>query len=126
MTMIRDVKTIALRVVLLPRELQGRETESIFSLLKDSGYFENFNEISEELFRDILSQNEDCVQDWLGFSNNKRSDAGWFFLKEGNATYVVGYLSRESKKNKRFVYNNSIDACASFVKREIEQIRTEV
>ena len=94
---------------------------SVFSLLKDSGYFDAYESISEEDIRAALDGHTDCIGDWLLYSQDKRSDEGWYFQQKDGGGYIVGYFPGYKEQPRQ--YSSSTDACAFFIKRESEDIR---
>jgi len=57
-------------------------------------------------------------------SEDKRSNSVWYFQQENEETFVVGFFDRKnSKMNQLIKYTDRIEACAAFIKREIEDIR---
>lgn len=108
-------------IIFLPKTFYGGNA-SIFSLLKKSGYFELHNEISEADIFESLTQHLECIDQWLSLSEDKRSSSGWYFKHNDDGKYVVGYFPwKETIATTE--YQNKIEACAAFIKREIENIR---
>lgn len=107
-------------IILLPKKFQ-EENVSIYFLLKESGYFEQHNQISEKDISEKLIQYLELIEEWINLSENNRSNCGWYF-KLSNNRYIVGYFTL---KKKVYVteYVSKIDACAAFIKRKIEEIR---
>lgn len=95
---------------------------SIYSLLKESGYFELHNQISEADIFENLTQHLEHVDQWLNLSEGKRSSSGWYFKQNDNGKYVVGYFPTKEHL-KPTEYLDKVKACAAFIKREIEDIR---
>ena len=98
---------------------------SIYSLLKDTGYFETHNQISESAIREALLGHPECVNEWMHLSEDKRSSAGWYFRRSGKGDYEVGYFSPKGSNIQPIQYSDEATACAAFIKREIEYIRIE-
>ena len=95
---------------------------SIYSLLKESGYFELYNQISELEISVMLIQHSKCIDQWLSWSENKRNSSGWYFKQKEDGKYIVGYFpTKEDLKTTE--YFEIIEACAAFIKREVEDIR---
>ena len=112
---------IITNIIFLPKEF-SRGDSSIYSLLKDSGYFELYHKICEADILKNLTQHLECVDEWLSLSEDKRSDSGWYFKQNDNGKYIVGYFP--PKENlETHEYLDKIEACAAFIKREIEDIR---
>ena len=108
-------------IIGLPKRHQ-RANSSIYALLKYSGYFEMHDHITVESIREVLVERPDCAQDWIQYSEDKRSDSGWFILQNG-ADYQVGFYSRKAGITQTKNYSDRLEACATFIKNEIEDIR---
>jgi hypothetical protein len=107
-------------VIHLPRNFNNLGDVSAYSLLLDSGYCETHNQITESAIHEELIKRPECVGEWLNFSEEKRTSTGWYFQK-GSKSYQVGYFPNGQLVD----YVDKITACAAFIKREIENIRTE-
>jgi hypothetical protein len=92
------------------------------SLLKATGYFEFYDEITEMDIRNFIINQNDSIDEWLLWSENKRSNSGWFFQNEKDNKYHVGYLLL-GKQLEVFEYSDKVQACTSFIIKEIEEIR---
>jgi hypothetical protein len=111
------------KLIELPRNFNCTDNKSIYDLLKETGYFENHDQITLENIMVTLSHNPQYVNDWLVYSEDKRSFSGWYIKLEDNQKYVVGCLN-ESGNDVNTEYSNSLDACAVFIKHELDSIRT--
>jgi len=119
-----SIKDTIKDVVLLPNLFNKLGNRSIYDLLKDTGYFNLFNQINEGDIKKILKKNTSCVNDWLLYSENKRTDGGYFFQKDENDKYVVSFFdSKKQKFENRKIYTDKMQACSLFIKMEIEEIR---
>ena len=94
----------------------------MYSLLKDSGYFNTYNDIQELDLLSALSEHPEVINDWLLLSENKRTDSGYYFKQVKSGNYVVGFFS-QNEGSKHNEYDNVQKACAAFIKKEIEEIR---
>jgi len=114
--------TVIQRIIYLPEEFKRIQNTSIYNLLKESGYFELYNEINEiNIIKEIVS-NPQCVKQWLNWSEDKRSSSGWYFKQNEEGKYIVGYFpSQQGFKVKE--YSDIKEACAAFIKLELENIR---
>lgn len=109
----------------LPRQFNSVDNKSIRILLKETGYFEIHNQISVEKIRDVLIHHPDRVDDWIAYSEDKRSSFGWYFKYEANKNkYIVDSFSGKEEDSPHGEYSNRLDACAYFIKNEIDDIRT--
>ena len=120
-----NISETIIDVIRLPRKFGNLGNVSIHSLLKATGYFENHSQVSESAIREELIRHPEFIQDWMLLSEDKRSNAGWYFRQDDKAGYVVGYFTQKGDHLRQSEYSDPIDACAAFIKREIEDIRTQ-
>lgn len=111
------------KLIWLPRRFNSLGNVSIYDLLKETGYFEIYDKISEDSIREVLMQHPECVDEWISYSEDKRSISGWYLKQEDKDVYVVGYFSGEEDKDIQNKYADRIDACSFFIKHEAEDIR---
>ena len=117
-----EKRRIIQNIVFLPQRFYGEGNASIYSLLKESGYFEFHDQISETDISEELTRHLECIDQWLNWSDNKRSSSGWYFRKNENGKYVVSYFPFQESL-KAIEYFDKTEACSAFIKREIEDIR---
>ena len=118
-----NASNIATAVIQIPRTFGNLGNVSIFSLLKGTGYFEMHDQVSEAEIHEALIRQPECVDDWMLYSDDKRSSEGWY-LKQGNgSSYTVGFYTGKASDNRQIQYSDRLDACAAFIKHEIEVIR---
>jgi hypothetical protein len=108
-------------LIYLPSKFNNAGNISIYDLLKETGYLEKYEKVSVEEIRNGLARCAECVEDWIVYSEDKRSSSGWYFKKKDNKRFVVGCidLNGNSTHNE---YENGVDACAIFIKHEIDEI----
>ncbi len=116
-----DTESLTRRIIALPRQFKEVKNKSIITLLKENGYYEHFDEVNENNIAGMLGESPEMIDDWLNWSDDKRSSSGWYFMEKGFNHYVVGYWPKNKFDDMQF--SNKILACASFIKREIESIR---
>ncbi|HNO71685.1 MAG TPA: hypothetical protein PKO16_07945 [Bacteroidia bacterium] len=109
-------------ILSLPEKFHTIRNVSIYSLLKETGYFEIHGQINEAIIIDELNKHPEYINHWLNWSDDKRTTSGWYFKQNENGKYVVGY-SPASEQSKQMEYFDLKEACAVFIKREIEEIR---
>ena len=109
-------------IVLLTTNFYKEENMSIYSLLKETGYFEFHNQINKSDIYECLILYPDSIIQWLDWSENKRSSSGWYFTMETDTQYIVGYFP-SNKDLKPVKYSDKNEACTNFILREIEDIR---
>jgi hypothetical protein len=117
-----DKTSVLEKIIFLPRNFYKLRNISIFNLLKQSGYFELYDQIDNADILQAVTENRDVINDWLTWSENKRVTEGWFFTKNENETYVVDY-SPYDKNKKQIKFANAEEACCYFIKNEIDIIR---
>jgi len=105
----------------IPLKLE-MENKSPYDLLKESGYFENSNVLTVEHIEEYLNKNKDIIMEWLNYSSDQRTPSGWYFIEE-NKTPIVGYLNN-GKREQEKEYSDLTQACAIFIFKEIESIKT--
>ena len=116
---------IALQIVTTVRRFHSLGNISIFSLLEETGYFELHDQISEDDIRTALLCCPECVQEWMQYCSDKRTSSGWYIRLNDEELYEVGYFDiKADHDTNRLQYENAIDACAAFIKHEIESIRS--
>lgn len=115
-------ETLISSIVNLPENFYSLGNISIYSLLKETGYFEMYNQVDEINIVKELIRNPEYINQWLSWSEDKRSCSGWYFKQNGDNKYIVGYYPAKEDL-KTIEYSDIKEACAAFIKREIEDIR---
>ena len=119
-----DLQQIINKIINLPCDFRAQNNEkSIYTLLEETSYFENHEQINENLIANELRKNENCTSSWLAWSEDKRGGEGWWFLINDDNKYEIGLITDQDGKNQYLEFFDSINACAAFIKREIEMIR---
>lgn len=107
-------------VINIPAQFK-KGNDSFKSLVAKSGYFTFEVEISIPDIADGLRLNPEFIKDWLEWSDDKRTEAGWFFQNNLPGKYVVGYFPPDGKDNTTIFIDKYL-ACATFIKNEIEGV----
>ena len=110
------------RVLVLPRTFGAIGAVSIYDLLKETGYCDNPAQISEAAIADALSRNLGLIDDWLAYSEDKRTKSGWY-IRPNDGSLIVGRFETAPATDTETVYADRIRACAVFIKQEVETIR---
>lgn len=118
-----SIDQIIEKIIQLPRLFKSLENKSFYLLLKDTGYFEIAQQVNEEDISNALKRHPGCIDEWKLLSDNKRTSSGWYFNKLDNTKYIVGYFDLKRKDNPNVEFSDIKEACAFFIKREIEDIR---
>lgn len=109
-------------IIEIPKNFYNRGDISIYSLLEETGYFEIYNQINESNILEELIKHPEYIEYWLRWSENKRTDSGWYLIRNDKKKYIVGCLP-EIEEYPQIEYSNPQEACAVFIKKEIERIR---
>lgn len=117
----KKIKDSIVKLIHLAYDFRKRGNISPINLLKKSGYLEFSDQINEEEIGEILKSYPHLVDEWLLWSENKRSNPTWHFDKFEDGTYAVAYSTEgiEAEINKK----DEFKACAAFIKREAEDLR---
>lgn len=111
------------QIATLARRFQSLTDVSMFSLVKATGYFEFHDSISEADIRAALARCPECIREWMQYSEDKRTPSGWYLTHNDEGCYEVGYITERGELQQRLAYHNRTDACAAFIKHELEDIR---
>ena len=117
------INDVATKLIYIPQDLKKIGNISFYDLLKRTGYFELHKRVNENIICRALEVNIECISEWITYSEDKRCSSGWYIKKESNDNYLVGYYPHNDKKHTNKIFSNRIEACASFIKHEIEEIR---
>jgi hypothetical protein len=118
-----NIDDIATAIIQMPQKYNTLGNVSVVSLLKDTGYFEAPDQLSQAEILKALTCHPKCVRDWLVYSEDKRTSEGWYFKRSDTGDYVVGYYAGKMSDSRESKYNDRFGACAAFIKQEIEDIR---
>jgi len=56
----------------------------------------------------------------MQYAEDKRTSNGWYVTHNDEGCYETGYIAGARTRKNRVQYENAIDACAVFIKHEIE------
>ena len=111
-------------IICLPRHFNETGDKSIHTLLVETGYADIRDQITINAIRNSLSKHPECVPDWIQYSEDKRAVGGWYFKEGCSGKFIVGCLADGVRgEASRQSYDDKMDACAVFVKREIDCIK---
>jgi len=66
------------KVCRIPVEFKSAGTRSVNDLVKESGYLENTAFLTVESVESCLRKHPGLANAWLQYSEDKRTDAGWY------------------------------------------------
>ncbi len=108
----------------LYRRFTETKNISLAEMLVETGYLERYGEVSMEAIVPIIKDNPSYVEDWIEYSENKRTNRGWY-IKPESSQYVVGCIEKLGEGQSRF-FANKEEACSYFVIHELADIRTQL
>jgi hypothetical protein len=111
------------QIATLPRRFQTLDNVSMFSLVEAIGYFGFHDQISDADIRAALARCPESIREWMQYSEDKRMSSGWYLTLNDEGCYEVGYVTERGELQQQVAYNKGTDACATFIKRELENIR---
>ena len=106
------------KIVSIPTLFQS-ENKSVYTLLKESGYYQFPNEIDEAAVKQIIHQYPQIIEMWIQWSENKRTSSGWYICNRSVAFLSNGVTIKEQ------IFSDVETACAYFIKTEVEHIREQ-
>lgn len=112
-------------MVRIPRDFETRGDVSFHALLIASGYADGHVGVDVPMIEDALRAHPEFVGDWLEYSEEKRSSAGWFIRKAASGGWEVGYVA-EGAFEEVSLYQDELEACAAFIKKEIDAVKASV
>lgn len=116
------ISDIINRIIRLAKEFNESNDASIYFLLKQTGYIELHDQISIDLIRNALLDCPEYINYWIQFSEDKRSNVGWY-IRRDETSYEVGFFDSKAPNICPEKYTDPAEACAIFIKHEIESIR---
>ena len=111
-------RTIILRkIVNIATDYYNLKNISFSALLSESGFHEMLSSVTENDILGELVKDSTLSDQWFLWSENKRTNSGWYLTNNRNDNYVVGYFPPNGEI---LNFSNKLKACAAFIKREIE------
>jgi hypothetical protein len=107
-----DFRLIA--ILRIPAQLAIAEAApSLQAALARTGYAAYRPHFDAADVRALLEAHPALLEQWLGYSDNKRTDQGWYVLRDGE----IGQLTRPSAQRS---YAPIEEAVAQFIVRELD------
>jgi hypothetical protein len=117
-----EIHQFCLNIINFPAIMTREGNVSFYTLLKESGYYESYDQVTIEAIRQALIERPDFVNDWIQYSEDQRCHPSWFFRQNG-VDYELGYVSLETDDVPITKYSDRFEGCAAFIKHLIEQVR---
>lgn len=114
---------ILYKIIFLPRHFIDAGDKSIYTLLMEIGCADIRDQITIDAIHNSILKHPECVTGWLQYSEDKRTIGGWYFKVGRSGEFIVGCLADGDKRAaSQQSYNDGTDACAVFVKQEIDSL----
>jgi hypothetical protein len=110
----------------MPTDFRKRRDISMIGLLKESGYLQNPDRITEQDLESHIRSNPHLVETWLSESADQRCTPAWYFLSPDDewrgqpGSWRVGFYPGTELHE----FEVGSTAYAFFIKRFAEQIRS--
>ena len=112
----RSIEDLIVALCSLPLKLSRGDGISMLQAIDESGYRGNESAVKESDIRQYLSEQPQLVREWSLYSENKRTDTGWYFDYE---LMQVGLFVRDGREHIR-TFDDVASACSCFIKNEID------
>jgi hypothetical protein len=120
-----NLGAVIARLLKMPRDFHQLGNMSFYDLLRHSGYCDLHQKITEtDIAREITAQ-RNYLDEWMQYSENKRTNGGWYIAKRGDGSWELGQMAVASSEKAGISFSDPISAIAAFVKREAESVRLE-
>jgi hypothetical protein len=107
------------RVCHIAREFGQRGAPSLEALLQASSYRAVREELDAAQIEDILKSKPDLIEDWLHFSEDKRTTYGWSFYPVSDAWVVSQPFPKQGAPVERR-HGSASAACADYILTELD------
>lgn len=105
----------------LPSEYVRLGDVTMISLLREAGFYDTVDEITQAEILEVLRGFPNHFQEWQQYSEDQRCD-GWFLLNREDGQYLVAYTSSGIHSNQE-IFKDSLEACSSYIKKELDYFR---
>ena len=92
---------------------------SLQQLLSETRYRELRPHIIPATVVAHVTAHPELVEQWLMYSEDKRTSGGWYFTGEGRE-WELGRLDSRSRRVDQRRHTSSVEACASYILRELD------
>ena len=94
------------------------KNQSLSRAVKTSGFGEFREAITERELAAYLASHPQFINDWEGYSLDKRTTSGWYLVMRGDR-WTVGFLG-DARPDEWF--HSAAEACAAFMLRDIDRV----
>jgi hypothetical protein len=114
------IEDVVEKVCSIPADFHRRGDVSVVYLLEESGYDTVRGAITVSVIQQHLQAHPHLIDDWAGYSEDQRCSSGWFF---DDRRYTTGHYSSSAGRSHEQAFGERSQACAEFIKHELESIR---
>lgn len=117
-----ETRDVVANICRLPMDLKTR-MYSKTDLIQRSGVISEPQAINTSNISKHLREHDELIDAWLTLSGDQRTSSGWYFYREEDGQWVVGYFPESGRieDGERLFYSDPIDACANFIIRYINR-----
>lgn len=105
------------------RKFNRSQTGTPKELYLQTGYSNYHDKIDQKSIEEFLTNDLKLIDLWEGFSLDKRWGPSWCFIHLQSGNYEVSFRSQKGEIQEIYNFENEIEACAFFIKMEMEQFR---
>ncbi len=117
-----DIENIIQNIIRIPRDYY-QQNRSKLTLVQESGYFDQYDQITEELIFEALQKEPEYVDEWIQWSDDQRVSEGWYIKIENGENFVARFSTKGEYRESITKYPDIKTACAAFIKHQIEYSR---
>lgn len=117
------IEQIINEIIKIPQTFYELGNISEISLLKKTGYFEEYEKVDVKKIYKELKKQPGYVNDWLQWSDDQRCIPCYHFKQTVNGKYLVDYLSEKIEREMVTEFSDILEACAFYIKSHIERVR---
>ena len=105
----------------MPRDFHERGDVSMVTLLKESGYPQVAESITEQLLEVYFEKHQDLIDVWVRNSEDTRGSPDWYLSKPTGSEkqWIVGFFPDGPTRR----FSQGAQACAFYVKRYLETLK---
>ena len=116
------LQDVVAKVCSIPSDFHRRGDVSVVYLLEESGYDTVRDAVTVPIIQEHLQAHPDLIDVWAGYSADKRCSSGWFFDDTRSTT---GHYSSSAGRSQEQVFIERSQACAEFIKLELDSWRED-
>ena len=100
-------------ILRIARDISGARGLSLSEALRRSGYRDHRPHFTAREVRAALTAHPALIDEWLAYSEDKRTEAGWYVLRDGEIGQVLKPSAQRS-------YPTIAEAVAQFIVHELD------